>query len=404
MTDRLRIVFIDDEPHVLRGLRRSMHEMDDQWRMEFFESGSAALDWLQRNEVDVVVTDMRMPGMDGAQVLASVRKHHPQAIRVILSGYAETASVLKTVEQAHIYLAKPCDPQSLKAAITRPLALRRFLSDPALLSVIGGLSNLPSLPGVITQLMAELARPDASATSVAAILGRDMAMTAEILKLTNSAFFALPAQVTSALQAVKTLGMETVQSLALHVGLFRQLDIDRVSPTALDDLTRYSLEMAALAEAVALADGAADAVGKAAYCAAMLSPIGSLVLLDHAPDRYAEAMALVGPHFSHAQAEQKVFGTSHPIIGAYLLGLWGFADSIVEAVAFAAAPAAAPTATSPVLLAAHVAQALGPPFPLLPAQTPGPDRLDMAYLIDIRKDGRVRHWRQLAAERRERLG
>lgn len=403
MTDKLRIVFIDDEPHVLRGLRRSMHEMDGQWQMEFFDAGSAALDWLDRNEVDVVVTDMRMPGIDGAQVLAGVRKRHPQAIRVILSGYAETASVLKTVEQAHIYLAKPCDPQTLKAAITRPLALRRFLSDPALLSVIGGLSNLPSLPGVITQLMAELARPDSSTASVAAILGRDMAMTAEILKLTNSAFFALSAQVTSALQAVKTLGLETVQSLAMHVGLFRQLD-SHASPTLLDGLTRYSLQTAALAEAVALADGADETMAKAAYCAAMLSPIGSLVLLDHAPDRYAQAMAQIGPDLNHTQAEQKAFGTSHPIVGAYLLGLWGFSDAIVEAVAFAAVPATAPTPDNPVLLAAHVAQALGPTFPLLPAQMQPPNKLDMAYLIDIRKDGRVRQWRQLAEERRGRLG
>jgi HD-like signal output (HDOD) protein/CheY-like chemotaxis protein len=400
MTGKLRIVFVDDEPHVLHGLRRSMGEMEDLWDMRYCHSAAEALALLEEQPADVVVSDMRMPQMDGAQFLEEVRHRYPQAIRVILSGYAETRSVLKTVEPTHIYLAKPCDPELLQTVIARPLALRRFMTGPALLAAVGGLSNLPSLPSVYHNLVAELARADSSAASVAKILSQDIAMTAEILKLTNSSFFAVGAQVTSALQAVKTLGLDTIQTLVLHVGIFRQLDGSPMPAGMLADLTRYSLETAALAEAIIRDEGGeCAATAKAAYCAGLLSSIGALVFLDQDAERYGRCLAAVGPGMSQDVAETAEFGASHGHVGAYLLGLWGFADAIVEAVAFSASPSLAPCPDNPVLLATHAACALGPRFPLLPPDGGEAERLDMAYLIGIRRDGRVRHWRELAGAR-----
>lgn len=393
MTDRLRIVFVDDEPHVLRGLKRSMHEMDDVWDMEFFASGQEALRWLDHHDADVLVSDMRMPQMDGAQFLDAARRRHPQTIRVILSGYAEAGAVLKTVDLAHIYLAKPCDPLTLAAAIARPLELRRFLAEPALRAAVGGLSSLPSLPARLRQLMAEVSRPDASAASVADIIAGDLAMTAEILKLTNSSFFGLTQRVTSVLQAVKTLGLETIQALALQAGLFRQLG----DPAGmLDDLTAYGLALGRLARDLVVDEGCSAGQASATFCAGMLSPIGALILLDHDPVAYAQVLRRGGDGGTLAMAETERFGASHEMIGAYLLGLWGFPDAVVEAVAFSGRPGDAPNPDSPVLTALHMARALGPRFPLLAADAVPVTAVDTAYLIDIRRDGRLSRWRQLA--------
>jgi HD-like signal output (HDOD) protein/ActR/RegA family two-component response regulator len=404
MSNKVRIAFVDDETHVLRGLRRSMSEMEGQWDTSFHGSARDALEAMAAQPVDVLVSDMRMPEMDGAQLLDAVRRRWPQTIRIILSGFAEQGSVLRTVGPAHIYLAKPCDPQSLKDAIERPLALRRHLASLDLQAVLGGLANLPSAPGPFTALDAELRSPTASAGSVARILSDDLAMTAEILKLTNSSFFALHARVTSPLQAVRTLGIEIIRTLVLQIGIFRQLGGGSVKPALLEALNRYSLLQGRLAEDVARDEIADSATIAAAHCAGTLAGIGHLVFLDLAAERYLAALAAVEPGGSVAEAELAAFGATHTHVGAYLLGLWGFSDAIVEAVAFADRPAQAPMPDSPVLMAVHAARALGPPSPMLAVGAEARDKLDMAYLVDMRKDGRVRHWRELVTERLNEVG
>lgn len=395
---RDRILFVDDEPHVLKGLRRSLLEREDQYDIVFCGSAAAALDELARQPADVVVSDMRMPCMDGSQLLEEVRRRHPGAIRVILSGYAESQSILKTVAVAHVYLAKPCDSETLVAAIARPLALRRLLTDPGLLAVIGAVSSLPSLPELVVKIGDEVRSPRASAASITKLLCQDVAMTAEILKITNSAFFGLGAQVTTALQAVRTLGMETLHALVVELGLFQQF---RGSPTMaplLTTLNHYSLRLGRMAERIARAAGCDEATSTAAQCAGMLSSIGCLIFLDRHPEHCRKALAAMGPGIPLATAEKMVLGASHNLVGAYLLGLWGFSDEVVEAVAFAAEPGAAPERDNSVLTALHVAMALGPRFPLLADGAAPSPKLDMAYLIEARQDKHVRRWEALAAE------
>lgn len=398
MAERTRILFVDDEPHILKGLRRSLLDREGDWEPAFCASGQDALDELARQPADVVVSDMRMPSMDGAQLLDLVRQRFPATIRVILSGFAEKESVLRTVGPAHLYLAKPCDPDSLFTAIARPLALRRRLADPALQAVIGEVSSLPSLPELFKKIGEEVRKPAASATSIAALLSQDMAMTAEILKLTNSAFFGLGARLSTALQAVRTLGMETIQTLVLEVGLFRQFSGNSAVAPMLAAVNDYGLSVGKLAEIIAVANGGDSATAKAAHCAGMLSSVGCLILLDRHPEHCHDALTQVHADMPLHEAERAVLGATHHMVGAYLLGLWGFSDEVVEAVAFAAEPSKAPEPPNPVLTAVHVAIALGPRFPLLPEGVNTPEKLDMAYLIEARQDGHIRNWRTLATE------
>lgn len=393
---RSRILFVDDETHVLRGLGRLLIEWEDQWDVIFATSGAEALEELRRQPADVVVSDMRMPGMDGAELLNEVRRHYPATIRVILSGYAESSSVLKTVGPAHFYFAKPCDPTTLFEAIARPLALRRVLGAPELQKVVGEVSNLPSQPDVFIKINEEICSERGSLASVAALLAQDVAMTAEVLKLTNSAFFGLGKRVTSPLQAVRTLGMDTIQSLVLQVGLFRQFKGDAALYPLLEKLNLYSLSVGTLASEIARSAGHDDDTAHAAQCAGILSAIGCLVLLDQNPHRWLDAVAEAPATATLAEVERQVFGASHQLVGAYLLGLWGFTDDLVEAVAYADQPGLAEGRAHPMLTAVHAATALGPRFPGLPSQMVEPVKLDMAYLIEARQDGRVRHWHHLA--------
>ena len=395
MPNQATIAFVDDDANILNGLRRMLRCRKDDWNMEFFLSGPEALAAMAAKPFDLVVSDMRMPGMDGAQFLHEVQRLYPGTIRVILSGFAESECVLKTIGPAHVYLAKPCDPQELIAAIKRPLALRKHLHTQALHQTLAGVTHLPSLPEVFLAIEVEISSPNHSAASVAAIIGRDVGMTAELLKLTNSAYFALPCRVANPLQAVRILGLETLQTLVLRIGIFRQFGGDAV---ALRALNNYSLSTAALAQKIALAEGATPAAAAIAHCAGMLSCLGALTLLDSHPAEYRQALGKVGEDLPVHSAEQAQFGASHCLIGAYLLGLWGFSDPLVEAVAHAAEPSNCPGRDNPVLTFVHAARSLVSGFPLLPTGSIEPDGLDKAYLSDLGLLPRIVHWRQIAAE------
>jgi DNA-binding NtrC family response regulator len=114
---RYRILFVDDEPHMLSALRRMLMPQRARWAMTFVEGGMRALEALERESFDVLISDMRMPGMDGAALLSEVQRLYPRTYRMVLSGYAEAAATTKVMQVAQRFLNKPCDPSDLIAAI-----------------------------------------------------------------------------------------------------------------------------------------------------------------------------------------------------------------------------------------------------------------------------------------------
>ena len=386
MTQRLRIAFVDDEPNVLTSLRRSMLAMLDDWEMAFFKSGPDLLDRMEAEVFDLVVSDMRMPAMDGAKLLNEISRRHPDTVRVILSGYADQEAVFQTIGPAHIYLAKPCDPAALQQAIASRAKLRELMGSTEMRRLLGRMSSLPSVPDIFFKLVEELRSPRASAATIAAIIDRDVAMTAELLKLTNSSYFAVNARVTTPLQAVRILGLDLVQTLVLQIGIFRQFQGTPETQKQIEELNTYGQEMGALAESFALKAGQPDDIAKAARCAALLSSIGCLILLNERNADYRDLLASLPPDVFLCAGEEKRFGADHGLLGAYLLSLWGFADSVVEAVAFASRPSRSTGAANPILAALHMAMTAGPAFPLLTPARPVAAR-DHAYVAASSRGG-----------------
>ena len=169
--------------------------------MKFVVAGSLALDYMTTQPVDIVISDMMMPGMDGAQLLTEVLKRHPQTVRIILSGHAEREAVLRLVGPAHHYLSKPCGADELRAAITRAFALRDLLDNDRLKQLTTRIKNLPALPALHNRLTEELLKDSPSLEHIGEIISRDIGMTAKILQLVNSAFFGLAHPVSSPTEA-----------------------------------------------------------------------------------------------------------------------------------------------------------------------------------------------------------
>jgi|HubBroStandDraft_6_1064221.scaffolds.fasta_scaffold113790_2 HD-like signal output (HDOD) protein/CheY-like chemotaxis protein len=318
-------MFVDDEDRILDGLRRSMHTMRAEWSMRFANSGPEALLQLAMEPADVVISDMRMPTMDGAQLLAEVKRLYPQAIRFILSGHSESESIIRATRSAHRYLSKPCDAQALKVAIARAANLRTLLNNDALAAMVGSVDTLPTPPTAYMQLRDLLRDPEAAIADVVDVLQRDIGLTAKVVKLANSGFFGSRQPVQSIERAVSIVGTDAISALVLGKELY-----DTHAPVnpgfSLERLGQHSFEVAAWARAVALHEGLPQGVAERAFLAGVLHDIGRLIF----------AMSTAGPQAMRS-AERAGDGAlqsvaHHAAAGAYLLGLWAFPESIVEAV------------------------------------------------------------------------
>lgn len=359
MTDKKNILFVDDEQKILDGLRRMLRPMRSEWDMVFASGGEEALEILATRRFDVIVTDMRMPGMSGEQLLTEVRKRYPGIVRLVLSGQVDKMSILKSVGPIHQFLQKPCDEETLKSTICRTIEMGDLFTDANLKSIVTELESLPSLPSHQQELMAQFQMPDVSAKLIGESIGRDVAMTAKILQLVNSAFFGLRRHVGSPVDAVLLLGIDTVRSLVMSMQVFSQVSSSEIKGFSQDVLLSHSAKVAVVAKKITLSEGMQPEEAEAAYLAGLLHDVGKLVLAVKRPEDYARAIAVArSKQLSGEDAEQEVIGASHGEIGAYLLTLWAFETPIVDAALYHHYPGRSRTSRFSILTAVHVADAI----------------------------------------------
>lgn len=327
-----RILFVDDDQNVLDGFRDSLRGQRRQWQMVFALGGAVALDQIaEGGPFDVVISDMRMPDMDGAELLRRVKTINPSAARIVLSGQAEEELLLRALPVAHQYLSKPLRVDALRAVIERACLLREQLPLTALQELAGSIDCLPSLERHHEALLGVLAEPGAGLPEVAAIAKIDTALEAKLLQFANSEIFGRSQRVSSASSAVSCLGIKLLRSMALVEGIFRaprpELELPGFS---LEDAQREALRGAALARQ--LVDDPKDQ--EDAYSAGLLCNVGQLVFAVGARERYAHALCLSAESGRPLHlVEREVLGASHAEVGAFLLGTWGLPDVIVQAVA-----------------------------------------------------------------------
>lgn len=334
----MKVLFVDDETRVLEALERVLFELEEGWQTCFLNSGEAALAELSREPYDVVVSDLRMAGMDGVALFTRIADSYPRTIRIVLSGHSDEEAALRMAHVAHQFLAKPCAAATLHQVIARTEQLTRLLPDRKLQTLVGQIGSLPS-PAHFYRDLAQLGEESDAANTAGAmarLIKQDPAMTAKLLQVASSAFFNTPAIVADVESAIMRLGFRTVQNLAHALGGVHPARPSALpTATAIEQLQQRSLRTAQLAASMARLPEDASA----AYIAGLLCDVGQLVLISACPERQyvnqAEAAQRgIAPH----QAELSTWGVTHAEIGAYLLGLWGLPFQIVEAVAHHHAP------------------------------------------------------------------
>lgn len=392
---RRKVLFVDDEPMVLAGLQRMLRSLRQEWDMTFATSGAEALALLEQSPYDVVVSDMRMPGMTGADLLCEVMRRYPRTARLILSGFADRELSMKCAAAAHQFLSKPCDPETLKNIINRTIELDHWLQSESLKALGSRLSKLPSLPALYYELIERLRDPEASLEDIGQIVSRDPAMTAKLLQLVNSAFFGMPREVSSATEAVLLLGLETVKGLALWMHVFAEYQGARTAGFSLERLSTHCLSTGILARGLARLENASPLVTDEALTAGMLHDVGKLVLAANLPDEYCQVRQRAQEEqIPLVEAEREAFGACHAEVGGYVLGLWGLPVAIVEAAALHHRPAVSQQTQFSPLTAVHVANVLDSQF--LGRDEAVAPALDLEYLARLGLQDRIEAWQEHA--------
>jgi HD-like signal output (HDOD) protein len=351
-----RLLFVDDEALVLNGLRRALHGMRQEWDMHFVESGAAALQALDQAAYDAIITDMRMPVMDGAQLLEQVKERHPDVIRIVLSGQSSREAVFRSIAGAHQFLLKPCDPQELVARLGQAFAMRDLLSNPTIKTVISRMPSIPSLPTLYHELTAVLRSESPSLAQIERIISKDVGMAAKILQLANSAFIGARGRVSSLLQAVSLIGTESVRTLVLSVHVFAQCDGNSEAAAYLPALWDHSVAVGSLAQRIASSQRCTKALIEESFTAGLLHDIGKVVFLAEMPGKYRE---IIGADPSSIPAmESERLGCTHAQVGAYLMSIWGLPVPLVHTVAFHHCPSETAETQFSSLTAVHAADAV----------------------------------------------
>jgi len=391
MAAKGRILLVDDEHQILDEMRRSAHLLGGEWEPVFLDSASKGLAAFAQEPFQVVVSDLRMPGMNGAEFLQEIMARYPATIRLLLASEADRELAVQSVGRTHQFLAKPLDLGFLKSTVEFSFNHGRRVGNDHVRELIARIGQLPAVPDLYREITELLESERGSVEQLGAVIAKDIAMTAMILKLANSAFFSFRKAVVSPAEAVSYLGIDLLKALVLAHGLFGQVGAFRIPTFTLQHLWQHSLAVAAGSRRIAEAEEAGAHRANECFTAGLLHDIGILILASRFPEDYAKVLETNRRSGGELEAsEYHIFGATHGEVGAYLLALWGIPDPVVQAAAHHHSISRQAARGFTPALAVHVADtiyAYNPDHPVFAKA-----RLDETYLANLGLTGRLPDW------------
>lgn len=330
---KTRVLFVDDEIEILDSFRTMLYQYNNEYEFFFASNGPEGLDIINENQIDIVISDMVMPGMDGLAFLIQVEKKCPKIIRIVLSGYSDYEKALMSTKVAHQYLLKPCDPDEIIKLLIRINKIKNYLIDDNVIKLVNTVESLPVLPDIYKKIDIELKKEDASIDKISNMISKDIALTAKILQIVNSAFFSIPAEIRTINNAVNFLGLNIIKSIVLGIKIldynnFKQEDIHFIKK-----LWDHSFKVA-LGSSNLLRNEKQDRItSENAYMIGLLHDLGKIIMLSN--KGYVDSILALEKQspVEFYKIEKELFGISHSEIGAYLTGIWGLDENIVDAIA-----------------------------------------------------------------------
>ncbi len=323
-----RIVFVDDERNVLRAMVRAF--MDTEYELECVESGDEALQLLASEPVDMIVSDMRMPGMGGYELLRRIRERYPEVIRIILSGYAEKDTLVKAVMDgtAKAYMTKPWDNAKLRQEIASILATYETTRESGVIKLINAIDRLPVLPAAYRHIIS-LIEKDASMNEIAQFIENEPEYAANVLRTVNSAFYGI--RTGSVKKAIVYLGLNTVKNIVLSSEAFVLLSEGPVPKEEVEQLWQHSSLCYRIFHG--LYQGLyIEKILEQFAAAGLLHDIGHLNILKYFPREFAVILTYCKDEKKRhmPDIERQIIGAAHTQLGGYLLDWWNLPSDIVD--------------------------------------------------------------------------
>ena len=372
MTVQLKktILFVDDERSILSSLRRLLRR--EGWNLLTATSGSQGLAILRENPVDVVVSDMRMPDMDGAAFLKKVREVYPYVARIALTGFAHQEPVIRAFTEAGVQqiIGKPWDGEELKHILRRVLhqseqqekdlhGLRPFILE------LDALPPLPVLHAKLRSMMNKSA--EYSIGDIARVIEQDSSVATKIMQIANSPFFGQMQQVETVNRALVVLGLKMIGYLVLSTSVFQTLFPENIEGLSQEDLFKHSIGCGLIARFLAEKTSQKPEFQEKVLLAASLHDVGLQVLAKALPERHREITRTSHQRQTpRPQVEQEMLGVTHAAVGAHLLDWWNLPAGIVDAVRWHNDPSLSQEKNSALVCIVHLADALAQRLRIFP--------------------------------------
>lgn len=378
----VQALFIDDDPRVLAEFQQLVSKGTTGIDATIASTPEEGLTALRSGAYEVIVAGATAPTDRTVTVLREAASHHSAVARLLVTA-DRNAAKSGLAEQ---YLWRPFDAEKLRMAVLAATLLRDRVTPERLGELVNGSTRLPTLPDVYLAIQNELRSEDPSIGKVGELIKNDPATSVKVLQIVNSAMFGLRGEVGDVSQATALLGMNTITSLVLAVGVFRQTD--RLDGRLVERLWQESLRVSGVARRIAFVEGLSRTGVEASQLAGLLHDIGDLVLFQNWRDEYLSIDLE-----DRIADERRRFGATHADLGGYLCALWDLPGETIRAVTNHHTPSAVESDTVTPTTVVHAARAL-----VDAGLDPKSAALDWSHLEAVHAAGNMKTWATAAQE------
>jgi putative nucleotidyltransferase with HDIG domain len=337
MLETPRIMFVGEDQELWPQLLRSSGS--ERWRMTFAHTADEALVALDEQGFDAVVANLSLRGMSGPEFLHEVRQRRPEIWRFLRAEAKATHEATGWAGAAHQLIDVPDDVDAIQSRLAKAFRSEFWMPSPIAQNLLTLCPVLPSPPKLYHRILDALSSEGASLEKIGELIEEDPPMSAKILKLVNSAVFALQMDVTRASDAVMYLGLETTKAMILLAHSVSSFQAAERAEFSMDQLVRHSVTTARFARWISQVECPRGQTPDQAFTAGLLHDVGQFLLAANRSEAFARTI-------QHARkmkvplrrAEIDFFGVDHAELGAALLASWGLPQPVVEAVALHHAP------------------------------------------------------------------
>jgi len=395
-----KLLLVDSDPALSSSLAVLLAGTGEGFELRQASSAREAFETLATAPCDIIVAELGLPGTNGGELLAQMRAQYPRCVRVLLAEPRQRELAARYGGEAHQTLPRGASNNALQNALLRAASLHDVMTSERLMHLVGQLKTLPSMPGLYLSLIEAMKSPNSTVEGLGEIIARDIGMTARVLQIVNSAVFGLREKITSPGQAATFLGLDTLRSLVLSVGVFSQFEQSEVEEFSVQQTWEHSLEVAAFTRAILVSERCDKKLIEEGALAGMMHDCGKLVLASNRAKRLQAAFLLAERDgLDRSDTERRLFGASHAGLGAYLLCEWGMPSTVIEAVCFHHTPGQCREQDFSLLTAVHAANCISKlDLEAQGGEVPG---LDWQYLEGLGLARRLPHWIEACRSARE---